>query len=237
MKPLCFLFFLLIRIASMAQQETSSENLFIITTDGFRWQEMFSGADSALIGNPQFVQDSQLVKQLYWDEDVNVRRKKLMPFFWSTIVNQGQLYGNRLYENRVDVANFYKISYPGYNEILTGFPDPVFIPNIPLQNRNRNILEWLNSKAGYKGKVAAFSSWNIFPAILNQKRSHLPINSGYEMHPEDSMQENELINDVQESVSDKKHTRYDLLTFLSAKEYIDRHHPRVVLLSFGETDE
>ena len=160
-----------------------------------------------------------------------------MPFFWSTIASQGQLYGNRLYENRIDVANFYKISYPGYNEMLTGFPDPVFIPNIPLQNRNRNILEWLDEKAGFKGKVAAFSSWNIFPAILNRNRNHLPINSGYEMLPEDSLQENRLINDVQESVNVQKHTRFDLLTFLSAKQYIDKHHPRVVLLSFGETDE
>lgn len=237
MKPLCFFIFLFVHIVSSAQQETSSENLFIITTDGFRWQEIFTGADSALIANPRCVQDSALMKQLYWDQDANIRRKKLMPFFWSTIASQGQLYGNREYENKIDVTNFYKISYPGYNEMLTGFPDPVFIPNIPLQNRNQNILEWMNSKPGFAGKVAAFSSWNIFPAILNRKRSHLPINSGYELLPGDSLPENQLINDVQESINVKKHTRFDLLTFLSAREYIDRCHPRVVLLSFGETDE
>ncbi|MBL7748297.1 MAG: hypothetical protein JNM19_12750, partial [Chitinophagaceae bacterium] len=29
----------------------TAENLFIITTDGFRWQEVFNGADSLLINS------------------------------------------------------------------------------------------------------------------------------------------------------------------------------------------
>ena len=32
-------------------------------------------------------------------------------------------------------------------------------------------------------------------------------------------------------------TRYDLLTYSTAKEYIKNHHPRIVVIGFGETDD
>jgi len=231
----CYL--LLISAAAIAQSASEAENIFIITTDGFRWQEVFTGADSDLISNPRYVEDTSLLKQLYWDSTAEIRRQKLMPFLWNIVAQQGQLYGNRLYENKVDVANFYKISYPGYNEMFTGYPDPVFIPNIPVYNRNTNIFEYLNAKKEYAGKVAVFSSWNIFSAILNKHRTHLPVNSGYENLPDDSSYNNEMINVSQDLIVHKKNTRYDLLTYLSAREYIEHNQPKVVLIGFGETDE
>jgi arylsulfatase A-like enzyme len=45
------------------------------------------------------------------------------------------------------------------------------------------------------------------------------------------------INQVQEIVHEKKGTRHDLLTYISAKEYLQAHHPKVLFLGFGETDE
>src|ERR1700722_1129717 len=231
----CYL--LLMSAAAIAQPASNAENIFIITTDGFRWQEVFTGADSDLISNPRYVEDTSLLKQLYWDSTAELRRQKLMPFLWNIVAQQGQLYGNRLYENKVDVANFYKISYPGYNEMFTGYPDPVFIPNIPVYNRNANIFEYLNAKKEYAGKVAVFSSWNIFSAILNKRRTHLPVNSGYENLPDDSSYNNDMINVSQDLIAHKKNTRYDLLTYLSAREYIEHNQPKVVLIGFGETDE
>ncbi|HEY4936223.1 MAG TPA: hypothetical protein VII44_06575 [Puia sp.] len=230
-------FFLLVSGAANAQSGSSTQNIFIITTDGFRWQEAFTGADPDLINNPRYVHDTALMKELYWDSTAELRRQKLMPFLWNIVAHQGQLYGNRLYQNKVDVANIYKISYPGYNEMFTGYPDPVFIPNIPIYNRNMNIFEYLNAKKEYTGKVAVFSSWNIFSSILNKKRNKLPVNSGYESLPDDSSLNNEMMNESQELIIDKKHTRYDLLTFLSAREFIEHNQPKVVLIGFGETDE
>ena len=229
--------FLILSSAVTAQSGSDTENIFIITTDGFRWQEVFTGADGELISNPRYVQDTGLLKQMYWDSSAVVRRQKLMPFLWGTVARQGQLYGNRNFHNYVNVSNIYKISYPGYSEMFTGYPDPVFVPNIPLRNPNTNIFEYLNAKPEYAGKVAVFSSWNIFSAILNKKRNHLPVNAGYEYLPDDSSENNEIINASQQSILQKKNTRYDLLTFLSAREYIDHNHPRVVLIGFGETDE
>ena len=220
------------------QADLKSKHIFIITADGLRWQEVFGGASPDILGNPEYVKDTTLLKSLYGDSTPELRRKKLMPFFWNLIAENGQLYGNRQFGNKVNVKNFFKISYPGYNEILTGYADPIFIPNIPLNNRSINILEYFNKKSDYSGEVVAFSSWNIFPFILNEKRNRLPINSGYGMSSKDRMgTEDELIDELEKQVHPKTSTRHDMLTYFSAREYISREHPKIVLLSLGETDE
>lgn len=230
---LCFVFF---GSRAIGQQE-SAENIFIITTDGFRWQEVFTGADSALINDPDYVQDTSLIKQIYWDQSPEERRKRLMPFFWNVIAKKGQLYGNRNFDNRVDVKNIYKISYPGYNELLTGYADPFPVFNTPTPNKNRTVLEFLNERKEYRDKVIAFSSWYIFPFLLNTKRNGLPVNSGYELMEDRTTDSSVQIAAVQENVRNKTHTRYDLLTYLTAREYIQAHHPKVVYISLGETDD
>lgn len=220
----------------LAKSQHEAENIFIITTDGVRWQEVFNGADSALLCQPGFVKDTALARLLYWDASPAERRKKLMPFFWNVVAQQGQLYGNRQQESKMNVKNVYKISYPGYNELLTGYADPLPILNAPQYNRNASVLEYLAAQPGYEGKVAAFTSWNVFPFILNRKRKGVLQNCGYESL-EDSAEAFQLLNNVQDGVLQKTKTRYDLLTFFTAKNYIQQHHPRVVFLGLGETDE
>jgi hypothetical protein len=216
----------------------STSNVFIITIDGFRWQEIFRGADSLLINDPGYTPDAETIKTMYWASSNKERRERLMPFFWKVLAAKGQLYGNRLFDNKVNTANAYSISYPGYNEIFTGNTDPEISSNRKYENPNINILEYLDSKEDFHGKVAAFTSWDVFPYILNEKRNGLVINSGYETTNESSSALQTMVNRVQEEgIYDKKATRYDELTFITAKEYIAQHQPRVVYLGLGETDE
>jgi hypothetical protein len=219
-----------------AQDHSPAKNIFIITTDGLRWQEVFNGADERIITDDEFVKDTTLTKEMYWAESTEERRKKLMPFLWTTIASNGQLHGNRGYKNKVDVSNIYKISYPGYNEILTGYADPFLAKNKAVNNKNENLLEYLNKQDGYRNSVVAFSSWNVFPYILNKERSKIPVNSGYELMKEGGPHY-DMINEVQDSVDLKEATRYDMLTFLQAKQYLQKKHPKVMLLGLGETDE
>ena len=55
--------------------------MFIITLDGFRWQELFNGADSALVHDPSMNIDTSISKAMYWSDKKEERRKKLLPFF------------------------------------------------------------------------------------------------------------------------------------------------------------
>src|SRR5580658_3894859 len=186
MKLFLPLFMAVLCLPALAQESppthadrAKTKKLFIITIDGFRWQEVFNGADPLLVSNPNYVRDTGLARRLYWDSTAQERRKKLLPFFWTTIAEEGRIYGNRLWGNKVNVKNFYKISYPGYNEILTGHTDAFSSPNLPVENPHVNVLEYLNASTEYRGKVAVFTSWNVFPYILNKARSGLLVNSGY----------------------------------------------------------
>ncbi|MBC7873847.1 MAG: alkaline phosphatase family protein [Ferruginibacter sp.] len=249
MKNILISFFLLTNVSFLPLKKTGTNpsspvtagtgNVFIITIDGFRWQEVFQGADSALISDEGYTPDTGFMKMLYWASTIPERRKKLLPFFWNILAAKGQLYGNRIFDNKVNVANIYSISYPGYNEIFTGTNDMNISTNNKYQNPNINILEYLDSKPAFKGRVAAFTSWDVFPYILNAGRNDVLINSGYTTMKETipSLQQ-AMINKVQEeAVYEKTATRYDELTFLTAKEYIRHHRPRVVFLGLGETDE
>ncbi len=205
----------------------------------FRWQEVFNGADSAIINKPAYVKDTALLKEIYWNNDVEIRRKLLMPFVWNTIEKNSSLYRNKNFNNSVSVANAYKFSYAGYNEILTGYADPAVIKNSKKWNANENLLEYLNNQAEYKNSVAAFASWNLFEYILNKKQGSFYLNNGYQTINHNSISPTEsLANAVQDSVvNNMQSTRNDMLTFVTAKEYIQTQHPKIALLSFGETDE
>ena len=220
-----------------AQSKLKTENVILITTDGFRWQEMFSGADSALMYNKTFTTDSAKVVNAFWASTPQERRAKLLPFFWSTIAQKGQIYGNRWQGNNVNVSNPYWFSYPGYNEILTGYPDEKVNSNAKKDNEHVTVLEFLNNQPKFKGKVAAYSTWDVFPYIINEKRSGIPVNSGIELVTGSLTPKEELLNDMQKNIPPSGSDRHDFLTYYLAKEYINRKKPRVFFLAFDETDE
>lgn len=228
---------LLISTGSFAQQPC--ENIIIITTDGYRWQELFNGADSTILFNPEYVKDTSLMRYMYWDNDTAGRRKKLMPFVWNYLAVNGQLWGNRNYGNKVAVANPYRFSYAGYNEIFTGYADRAVITNKPRTNPNDNLLGFLQSQPAFRDKVAMFGSWKLFSYILNGRGTKIPLNCGYQPVGGDSLSETEsMINLVQEYSSEKDlPTRTDLLTFSLSTEYMRKKHPRILYIGFGETDE
>ena len=72
------------------------------------------------MNDPMYTRGGRNMKKMYWDDSVAVRREKLFPFFWSTIYQNGQMYGNRRIGNKVDVSNRYNITGPGFTETLVG---------------------------------------------------------------------------------------------------------------------
>jgi hypothetical protein len=220
------------------KDQPNDNNVFVITLDGFRWQELFSGADSSILNDPEFTADTAYAKAMFWHTNPSVRREKLMPFVWSVIAKKGQLLGNRNLGNNVNTKNFYAVSYPGYNEIFTGGTDLLVASNKKVKNRNVNLLEYFNNLPAFSGQVASFTSWNVFPYILNRERSKLYINSGYEPMEQGELTRTQLaINKLQEQGAfDDQHERSDLLTFMAAREYVLKNKPRLLHIGLGGTD-
>jgi len=216
----------------------SSANIFIITVDGYRWQELFNGADSNILNNTSFTTDKVKMNALYGGASLIEKRKKLMPFMWNIVAKKGQLYGNRAYNNNVNVANLYSISYPGYSEMFTGKTDLTIANNNKNLNPHQNIFEYLNTKDKYRGKVGVFTSWNVFPFILNEERSGIKINSGHENLTEETTNNQRKLNTIQTSlINEKLQIRNDMLTYIEAKKYLKKNHPSIFYLGLGETDE
>jgi len=119
-------------LAGMAQTPAAhkTENVIVVMMDGLRWQEVFRGADPELIKTPgpEALDDPKeraaAAQKHYWRETAQERRLVLMPFLWSVVAGEGQIFGNRDLGSDSHVTNGLNFSYPGYNETLTGFADP-----------------------------------------------------------------------------------------------------------------
>ena len=173
----------LIILSSCAESNESNNNdapnIILITLDGVRWQEVFNGVDLDLIENKKFTKNSTLLKDMFLSDDNKNRQQKLLPFIGNYINNKGVLIGNRDEGSILKLTNDQLFSYPGYNEILTGFADSSITSNDKIYNKNKTILELLNRNENYSGRVAAFCSWDVFPFIINDKRSGVPVSAGY----------------------------------------------------------
>jgi hypothetical protein len=223
-----------------APKKLKTENVVLITLDGFRWRELFSGADPDFLSDKNLVADPKALKDLFWDEDPLVRRKKLLPFVWSTLASQGQLYGNRAFDNKVNLHNQHRFSYPGYNELLTGHADDERInSNNKHDNPNRTVLEYMNQQKGFQKKVAAFGSWDVFPYIINTTRSGIPVNAGFATATRPHLSPREkFLNELQGQVpSPWGSVRLDAFTHHFALEYLRQENPRLLYIAYGETDD
>jgi hypothetical protein len=229
-------------LASTAAGQSSdraTENVFLITLDGLRWEELFAGADSTLLHDERYVDDVDGLRERFWRDTPAARRAALMPFFWSTIAQEGQLYGDRTRGCTVDATNNMLFSYPGYNEILTGAADDDRIDsNAKRPNPNVTVLEAVNRQDGFRDRVAAFGSWDVFPYIINEDRSGVPVNAGFETATGDLTQKERFLNELQPQIpSPWGAVRLDAFTHHYAVEHLKQHRPRLLYVAYGETDD
>jgi hypothetical protein len=218
----------------------SARNLIIFLMDGYRWEELYRGADSSLMFDTKFNRtDSAWTFKKYWAGDASARRRLLMPFIWETIAAKGQLYGNRDLGSLVNVKNKYQFSYPGRSEAFTGYYDSAVNSNDYPDNPNTNVLEFIDKQPGFRGKVAVFSSWDADARIFNRHRNGMLVN----IYGEDVTGQ---LTPLQVAANAWQHLlpdifgggeRLDAGTFALAKAYLLANHPRVLYIDLGDPDD
>lgn len=210
--------------------------MVLVTIDGLRWEDVFTGLDSLLAVQEEAFES---LAPDFWDADTAVRRHKLMPWLWDEMATEGLLLGNRALGSDGVITNGRNFSYPSYNELLSGQPDERIDSNDKIPNPNVTVLEWLNQQPELAGSVAAFGSWDVFPYILNEERSGLPVNAGFRSSTDaDRTQREAYLNELQSQIpSPWGAVRLDAFTHHYAVEYMKRKSPRVVYIAYGETDD
>jgi hypothetical protein len=243
---ICSAVVLSLAASSIAQKPThKTKNVIVVMMDGLRWQEVFRGADPDLIKTlgPEWLGEqkkrAEMAQRNYDRSSTAERRQALMPFLWSTVAHDGELFGNRDLGSDAHVANPLHFSYPGYAETLTGIVDPRINSNDNVPNPNVTVFEWLNKNPAFNGKVAAFGAWEVFDGIFNKQRCGFIVNAGYEPLTEiASTPELSLVNALKaETVRIWADEPFDPVPFHTAVEYLKAKKPRLLFLGLGETDD
>ena len=241
MKSTLLFVLLIIGSTSFAQQNAKTENVVLITLDGYRWQELFGGAQKKILNVKKYAGNIKKMKAQYWDKDATKRRAKVMPFMWGTIAQKGQIYGNRKYGNSVKVTNGYTFSFPGYNEIFSGWGDKRINSNGYGYNPNTTIFDFLKEQKGFDNKLVAVATWDAFPKIINDKRNGVPVFvelKADSAHRNVVRAKNLVYDSWQTKVpTHNPYAKTDSMTYQFAKEYMARNHPRLTFIGFDETDD
>ena len=121
---------------SLQAQTHLTENVFLIISDGLRWQEVFNGADEVLMDPANGgVKNTNALRKAFWRENPQQRRETLFPFFWNVIASNGQLIGNQGKGSVITVSNGLKFSYPAITKSSLAHPIHESITTIKNQTR------------------------------------------------------------------------------------------------------
>ena len=224
-----------------AQGKDSGDRVVLITLDGARTQEIFGGVDLAVLnvqpraGQP--VEEHPVYKQ-FWAPSAEERRRKLMPFFWGTLMTMhGSIAGNRAQGSIVSARNVHRLSFPGYAEMLVGQPhDDVITSNALARNPFPTVFEVILKE--YKlpaGQGATFASWGPFNAISEHREGATFVNAGPEPYGSDA--EADMLAMLQRDAAPPwPDIRYDAITMAYAQRHLERARPRLLHIAFDETD-
>jgi hypothetical protein len=217
-----------------------TRSVVLIVSDGLRWQEVFTGAEASLLNSKtggSWMSEAEL-RQRYWRDSPEERRALLFPFIWGTVARQGQIYGNQLKGSIAHVTNGKAFSYPGYNEMSTGYPNDAIDSNEFGPNPNVSVFEWLNKFDEFRGRVAIYGTWNVYDNIFNKKRSGLTMQTGWTLpHKANETPRDELLHQLYDTT-----TRFDeedvdnSLQQIALLDYVKEGRPRVLFVGYGETD-
>lgn len=217
-----------------------TRTVVLIVADGLRWQEIFTGADPSLLNskNGGIWANPETLRRKFWREDNDERRKALFPFLWGIVAKHGQIFGNQSKGSVARVTNGLAFSYPGYNEMLTGTPDPKIDSNEFGANPNTTVFEWLNKFPEFHGQVAVYATWSVFKDIFNENRSQLVMQTGWDPPYAGKLSPREaLLNELYRTTSRLDDDDvYDSFLQIPLLDFLKSHHPRALFVGYGETD-
>jgi hypothetical protein len=234
-------------VAVGAAPALRTRTVVLIVSDGLRWQEIFTGAEEDLLNDKEggsWVSTEEL-RRRYWRDSASERRAALFPFLWGTVSKHGQIFGNQGLGSVAHVTNGKAFSYPGYNEMTTGYPNDAIDSNEFGPNPNPTVFEWLNKRPEYRGRVAVYGTWNVFDNIFNKQRSGLVMQTGWTLPPVAHVGAAAAVEAPRAALLRELYattTQFDEEdcpnSFLQVPliDYVKTGQPRVLFVGYGETD-
>jgi hypothetical protein len=212
-----------------------TRNVILVTADGLRWQEVFRGIDPILAREKSAgMEKADDRRKKYARSTDREQREALMPFFWTKLAPRAAVFSD------VKITNRFRVSYPGYSEILTGHSsDDAIHGNDPIRNPNETVLEFLKRELKLpREQVALFASWETFRQIGEHTEGSITLNAGYQALENARTPRLQQLSDLQFHVlSPWDEARHDYITGAMALDYMRAVKPRVLYVAFDETDD
>lgn len=229
--------------AQTSRPAVGDERVVLITLDGARTQEIFGGLDETILRSTlaanQTLEEQPIYKR-FWAPTREERRQKLMPFFWGTLMaRHGSIAGDPNIGSHVRLTNKHWFSYPGYAEILLGEAhDDAIKSNDPIRNPYTTVLEVIREQLALpRERVATFASWSVFNEIAEHSEGGTLINAGMEELPTIDAALRALNVAQREAQPHWADIRFDYFTLKLALTHLNTARPRMLYLSFDETDD
>jgi hypothetical protein len=228
-----------------AQQPAGADGdrVILITLDGVRQEELFGGLDvealRSTLGEKDTLEGHAAYKR-FWAATPEERRKKLLPFFWGTLMTaHGSVAGNRAIGSAVRLTNRHWFSYPGYAEILLGEAhDDTIASNEAGRNPYVTVLEGIRERLNLPAdRVATFGSWGAFNDIAEHTVGATLVNAGQEEYKHADPLIQRLSSLQFETDPPWDDVRYDAYTFRFVMAHLAAARPRALYVAFDETDE
>jgi hypothetical protein len=230
-------------LANSAQaDELKTRNVILLTLDGVRIEEFFSGLDETVAAHDEQKIYSEIAtgRERYGAGDAEQKRAALMPNFWLELAPQGVVLGNPAYDNHVRVQNKAGWSRPGYTEIMTGGPRVEVEEYDDQRFARKTVLEVAQEQLRLPfGQVVQIGSSNTYrnsaastddAILMVGSKDTIPM-------PYGSKQMDELAELRRQVMGLWEEGTNDVLTFRMAQAYLQQNQPRVMWLALLNTDD
>jgi hypothetical protein len=214
----------------------------LVTLDGVRIQEFFSGMDERIAADAEAsgIDEIDTVRKRYWRDSPAARREALMPYFWHTLAPMGVVLGNKSKGSSVQVRNDQWFSYPGYSEILTGRPQPDVRSNDIVRYPHRTVLQYVREALELPPtQVAQIGSWDGFKMAASSLDDAFFMNGAYDRVPPPlaTPEMDELATLRTQVMELWEEGSNDVLTTRIALAYVKAQKPRVLWLGLSQSDD
>lgn len=200
-------------------QPNTPKNVILITWDGIRREEFLNHANSDLAPNDT---------------------APTLPYLWNTLAPLGQLYGNPADKSTMTVSNTVMMSLPGYQSIMAGSPQPCF-GNDCGRIRSTTFPERLVDEENFSAQsVAVFGSWEKIAEAATHRDGSFVVNAGLRTFEDPFGKDADLDAINSDLIMDPPQWeggRYDAYTHKLAMRYLRHYQPRLLYISYGDSDE
>lgn len=217
-------------------------SVVLVTLDGVRVEELFDGLQeaAALRDAEDPYSEIEAVRQRYGRETQQERRLALWPNLWGRLAPQGVLLGNRALGNHLRVENQVAASSPGYVELMTGRARAEVVDNTLRRYPYTTVLEHARQVLDLPfHQVALIGAWDGFNmAAASQDGAFLMVGARDRIPAPWSTPELDVVADLRAEVLGLwEGGTEQVLTWHLGIEFLKLHHPRLLWLALGNTDD